>query len=63
MSTGEVYTGGFEHGLMCGEGTMEYTNSMKYRGAWLNNLVSQFVYGRCNSGKGKKQEEGEVCMC
>ena len=40
FSTGELYVGEFEHGLMSGNGEMEYKKNMKYKGEWLNNLVS-----------------------
>ena len=40
LSTGEIYTGDFEYDLMNGEGEMEYTKTMRYKGSWKNNLVS-----------------------
>ena len=44
LSTGEIYTGDFEYDLMNGEGEMEYSKTMRYKGSWKNNLVSDYTY-------------------
>ena len=47
LSTGEIYSGDFEYDLMNGEGEMEYTKTMRYKGSWKNNLVSDYNICTC----------------